>query len=175
MGKFSKLSKSQSIIEIKLHQVNFMSITRAFALLAPVPEIHLISGQEVCAQQGKVAFGSRVFELFRKLDTARGKDEIDVFIYASLPEESIGAMVSWQAVYVGHVEARRNGTHPAGAKLRPTTAYETDKPNSWVIYWEVRDLQPIDPFPIKSLRAFDKKAYYTPHFVPETPLLIEYP
>lgn len=152
-----------------------MSITRAFALLAPVPEIHLISGKEVCAQQGKVAFGSRDFELFRKLDTARGKDDINVFIYASMPQESIGAMVSWQGVYVGHVEARRNGTHPAGARFRPITAYETDQPSSWVIYWEVRDLEEIEPFPIKSLRGFDKKAYYAPHFVPERPLLIEYP
>lgn len=152
-----------------------MSINRAFAILAPVPEIELISAKEVCDEQGKVAFGSRLFELFRKIDTTRGEEEMNVFIYASMPEASIGSMVSWQGVYVGHVEARRNGTHPGGAKFRPPTAYETDKSNAWVIYWEVRDLQEIEPFPIKTLRGFDKKTYYPPHFIPETPLLIQYP
>ena len=36
------------------------------ALLAPVPLEHLIDGLSVCDQQGKVAFGSRAWEIFRE-------------------------------------------------------------------------------------------------------------
>lgn len=40
------------------------------ALLAPVPLHHLQDGYQVARQQGKVAFGSMKWELFRELDVA---------------------------------------------------------------------------------------------------------
>lgn len=38
------------------------------ALLAPVPHDHLLDGADVCANRGKVAFGSRAWEVIRRLD-----------------------------------------------------------------------------------------------------------
>jgi hypothetical protein len=51
------------------------------ALLAPVPLQHLVSGQSVCAAEGRVAFGSRAWELFRELDSLRKGLPVDVYVY----------------------------------------------------------------------------------------------
>jgi hypothetical protein len=48
-----------------LRDFQTMSNTQEVALLAPVPLEHLIDGVAVCDQQGKVAFGSRAWEIFR--------------------------------------------------------------------------------------------------------------
>ena len=159
---------------MKTTSLKLTPITRAFAILAPVPEEHLLSGKQICDEQGKVAFGICAFEVFHRVKTSQYSGTINIFIYASIPQVPIGPMVSWQAVYDGYVEARRNGSHPAGVRFRPPTAHQNDTPG-WAIYWEVRDLRKIDPFPIQSLKGFDKKTHYVPHFVPEGPLVIECP
>jgi hypothetical protein len=51
------------------------------ALLAPVPLQHLRSGQTKAECEGRVAFGSRAWEVFRKLDALREGMPVDVFIY----------------------------------------------------------------------------------------------
>ena len=53
------------------------------ALLAPVPEEHLISGQSCCEENGRVAFGSRDFEVFRNLDDQCAGAPCHVLIYPS--------------------------------------------------------------------------------------------
>lgn len=60
-----------------------MSTIKEVALLAPVPLEFLIEGIAVCDRQGKVAFGSRAWEIFRKLDELRNGQPVDVYIYAS--------------------------------------------------------------------------------------------
>ena len=52
------------------------------ALLAPVPKILLDSAIEP-PWSGHVAFGSRNFEVFRKLDEMRKGAPVDTFIYES--------------------------------------------------------------------------------------------
>lgn len=71
------------------------------ALLAPVPLVHLQDGAVVCAQESKVAFGSRAWELFRELDNLRNDSLVDVYIYAS---QAPGARpeATWHARYLGH-------------------------------------------------------------------------
>jgi hypothetical protein len=50
------------------------------ALLAPVPLEHLEDGIDICRKQGKVAFGSRAWEIFRELDALRNGRPISAFI-----------------------------------------------------------------------------------------------
>jgi hypothetical protein len=57
--------------------------TATVALLAPVPLEHLVDGVEVCAREGKVAFGSRAWEVFKQLDEIRAEAPVDVYVYAS--------------------------------------------------------------------------------------------
>ena len=160
-----------------------MDKTHAFAILAPVPEIHLLSGAETIANQAdnssdeqvKVAFGSMHFELFRQVDQLRSDKGVEVFIYASHPagDQPLNSQVSWHGLYIGHV-ASRNGRYPSKVKFRPPST-ATDKP-TWAIFWEVQQLKLLSsPIAIASLRGLDKKSNYTSRFIPEGPLLIEYP
>lgn len=47
--------------------------TSDLASLALVPLVHLLDGQEACARRGigKVAYGSRNWQLFKELDVRR--------------------------------------------------------------------------------------------------------
>jgi hypothetical protein len=146
--------------------------TREFAILAPVPEEHLLSWQKD-GEQTKVAFGSMAFELFRQADELRGEKAVEVFIYASLAENRpLNSEVSWHGLYVGHVPSR-SGRHPQGMKYRPPST-ASEKP-TWAIFWEVEELEPLSsPIAIASLRGLGKKSKYQPRFTPEGPLLIEY-
>ena len=68
-------------------------------LLAPVPEVHLASGVKICRTQGRVAFGSDAWEVFRSLDQGAGRG-LPVAIYASFPTTNLGPTISWAATYV---------------------------------------------------------------------------
>lgn len=71
-----------------------MQKTRTFALLAPIPEEHLISGLEAIATQldsddlpvghlPKVAFGSMDFEVLAEVEKLRDGKSVEVLIYAA--------------------------------------------------------------------------------------------
>ena len=97
-----------------------MKAVHHFALLAPVPLEHLRSGQKVSEQKGFVAFGTRKWEMLRKLDEMREGAPIPVLIYPS--HEDVPAkesfVVSWYGWYVGHVDSVM-GQHPLGMEHRP--------------------------------------------------------
>jgi hypothetical protein len=148
-----------------------MKITRAFAILVPVPEIHLGSGQDICQEQGKVAFGSQDWELFREVDKRRGDEAVEVFIYACARNGYAGE-ISWHGLYIGHVNSRR-GRHPEGNQYRPPS---TQNDTSSAIFWEVEELDTlVSPLKIDFLRGLGKKSDYTSNFFPREALLIEYP
>jgi len=85
------------------------------ALLAPVPLEHLIDGKKKSDIEGRVAFGSRVWELFTELDTLRKNMPVDVYIYASHGGGNRDFEVSWHARYVRHVNSEM-GAHPDGMR-----------------------------------------------------------
>lgn len=163
-----------------------MQKTRAFAMLAPVPEIHLISGLEAIAAQldsdelppdhlPKVAFGSMDFELFGEADKLRNGKAIEVLIYAtdSKGEQPLNPEVTWRGLYVSYVGSRR-GRYPGKMIFRPAST-AADAP-VWAVFWEVQELEQLKtPIPIGRLRGKNKKANYPPRFMPEGPVLIEYP
>ncbi len=167
-----------------------MSTTNIFAILAPVPEMHLQSGLQTINQLAnnsnnqiiKVAFGSMDFELFRKVDELRVNQAVDVFIYAShAANQPLHSHVTWQGRYIGHVNSR-NGRYPGNSKYRPQST-NTDKP-TWAVFWEVEDLQVLKSpiaMPLATIedgiadfRGLGKKSNYVSRFFPESPLLVEY-
>lgn len=157
-----------------------MSITTFdVALLAPVPLEHLKDGAIVCEKEGRVAFGSRAWEVFRKLDELRYDLPVDVYIYASHSEGPLRLEVSWHARYIGHVESI-GGTHPEGMKFRPpsTAKYEDDNLGYWAVFWEVEQLCELsleERIPTGGFRGLGKHKPYRRNFVPEGPILIEHP
>jgi hypothetical protein len=162
-----------------------METTRKFAILAPVPEAHLISGLEAIAAQvdseditnpglPKVAFGSMAFEILRKADELRKEQAVEVLIYASdaQGDQPLNSEVRWRARYIGHLPSR-NGRYPGKPLFRPKAA--TERP-IWAVYWEVQALEKLKtPIAIASLQGLGQKANCKPRFVPEGPVLIEYP
>lgn len=149
------------------------------ALLAPVPLEHLEDGSEVCRKEGRVAFGSRAWEVFRKLDTLRNGLPVEVFIYASHDPQARRLAVSWKGLYVGHVESD-NGAHPKGMKFRPpsTGKYVEDNFGYWAVFWEVENLNRLEEdynIPTGQFWGLEKHKSYGKNFVPEGPILIRYP
>lgn len=164
----------------------FMQKTRAFAMLAPVPEIHLISGLEAIAAQldsddlppdhlPKVAFGTMEFEVFGEVEKLRNGKTVEVLIYASEAkgDQPLNSEATWRGLYVGYVGSRR-GRYPGKSIYRPA-ATATDSP-TWAVFWEVQELELLKtPVPIGRLRGKNKKTNYPARFIPEGPVLIEYP
>lgn len=163
-----------------------MQKIRAFALLAPLPEIHLISGLEAIAAQldsddlppdhlPKVAFGCMEFELFGELEKVRNGKAIEVLIYATdaKGEQPLNPEVTWRGLYVGYVGSRR-GRYPGKAIFRPKST-ATDSP-TWAVFWEIHGLERLKtPIPIGKLRGKNKKTNFQPRFIPDGPVLIEHP
>lgn len=146
------------------------------ALLAPVPLAHLLDGAIVAKEKGKVAFGSRAWEAFRRLDGLRDGLAVDVWIYASHAHVGGAPKATWRARYIGNVDAV-GGAHPQGAKFRPpsTTDGGEDKANHWAIFWEVEDLRELgagEAVPVTDFQGLDRKSRYAKLFVPEGPLLV---
>ena len=153
--------------------------TSSVALLAPVPEEHLLSGAVVCATEGKVAFGSRAWQVFRRLDEMRSGVPVDVYLYASHAGPGGPPLVTWHSRYVRHMDSV-GGAHLEGMRYRPpsTAKYENDNAKHWAVFWEVEDLRELGPgerIPIKDLCGLDKPNAYASNFVPEGPLLIQHP
>src|SRR5206468_3141526 len=96
----------------------------------------------IAADQGRVAFGSRAWEVFRELDGLRKGQPVDVYIYASHTEGPQVFAVTWHAEYIAHVDGIA-GAHPAGMQYRPpsTGKYPSDNEGKWAVFWEVQKLR----------------------------------
>lgn len=148
------------------------------ALLAPVPLVHLQDGLEICATKGKVAFGSRAWEVFRDLDDLRAGRDVPVLIYASMSDSDGPAAVSWQAQYIGHVYSK-NGAHPAGMEFRPPSTAESSSDNLgwWAVFWGVHELNEIPEdqrVPVQEIQSRTGQ-FYKPSFIPEGPVIVQNP
>ncbi len=144
------------------------------ALLTPVPLQHLVDGREVCAREGRVAFGSQAWEVFRELDREGGPGT-RVLIYASHSGVPAKPRVSWTASYLRYVESR-GGAHPERARVRPpsTIADGEDAAGYWAGFYEVADLEVVreeEQIAIRDL-ADRRGRRYRRDFVPEGPIII---
>jgi hypothetical protein len=156
-----------------------MDARTTVALLAPVPEEHLISGLEACAEHGRVSFGSRDFLVFQKLDEILQKEPCEVLIYASWPIIPLNGppKVTWRAKYRSSIDARSDGSPPKGV-IRPssTEKYPGDNKGHWGIYWEVFEIERLskeDRIPVSLLKGIGSATTYKTTFIPERPLIIE--
>ena len=146
------------------------------ALLAPVSIEHLNDALSVCATVGRVAFGSRAWEVFRELDESRNGLPVQAYIYASDEPGSAYPEVTWIGRYVRHVEGK-NGSHPEGMKYRPpsTAKYPTDNKGHWAVFWEldqIRRLKSEDKIPMSAFAGYKTGKPYKKHFIPEGPLVV---
>ena len=151
-----------------------------FAIIAPVPEEHLLSGRDVAAKDGFVAFGSRKWELFREVDRLREGQEVPVLIYPSHEDVEVKFTfgIAWTAWYIGHVDSAR-GAHPAGMKHRPptTAAHPADNSGHWAVFWHVRDLARLrgKPVPISSLESYKRPGFWRMNAPPIGPEVVARP
>lgn len=136
-----------------------MTDIRDFSILAPVPLEHLQSGSEIARNTGFVAFGSRKWELFRKVDELRSGARVPVLIYPSLEEVPAkdSFIVSWVGWYVGSEESG-SGKHSKGMAHRPPTTgqYTPDNHGHWAVFWHVcdlRELRAAQPLPISAIQT----------------------
>lgn len=150
------------------------------ALLVPVPEEHLESGLDICRKQGKVAFGSRMFEVFQELDAMLDGKPCPVLIYASWPKTPLPvATVTWSGTYVGHVHSR-GGQHPDKMKYRPPTTaqYPDDNIGHWAVFYHVSELTKLPKeqrIEIPLLYPFGKPKAYPKTTKIEHPVIVKSP
>lgn len=148
------------------------------SILAPIPEEHLISGLDCCTAEKSVSFGSRAFEVFRKIDDLLCGNSCEVLIYSSWSRTPLPgpAKATWVASYVGHAEARHDGSPPPGlARPSSTAKYRGDNTGHWAVYWTVTDLRRIaknEWVSVSSLRGLNTKRNFLTTFHPERPIII---
>jgi hypothetical protein len=95
----------------------------------------------------KVAFGSRAYDVFIKLNEIRDGEPVDVFIYESYGSGQYEFKVSWRARYLRFEEAV-NGMHP-NPEFRPLSTLRDT--NDSLLFWEVDSLQQVLE-PVQKLR-----------------------
>ncbi len=138
-----------------------------------MPEILLVGGLEVCQQHGRVAFGSRAWQVLSQFDEQAGPGA-PVLIYASHPSHNRGPKVTWTARWL-RWEPTNGGRHPDGDLIRPPRSVDDgeDTVGYWVGYWEATDLTPLsqDQWVRTSDLVNLHGRRFTP-FVPEGPILL---
>lgn len=151
-----------------------------FAILAPVPLEHLVSGKKIAEETGFVAFGSMKWELFKKVDELRGDSKVPVLIYPSHEnsEVKLTYIVKWAGFYVGHVFGD-NGTHPDKMLHRPPTTEKNQSDNTgfWAIFWHATGLHELPDYqqmPISKIQAH-KSGKWRKNTAPRGPELIYLP
>jgi hypothetical protein len=149
------------------------------ALLAPVPEVHLLDGLTTVRFYGKAAYGSRSWEVFRDLDQLRGDEPPVAYLYASHVAQNVGPKVTWEALHIGHIEAR-SGSYPGNLKYRPTSATEhpADLAGHRAVYWHLADLKQLpreDWVDIADIRRYRTQMPFGKGFVPEGPIIVGNP
>ena len=142
------------------------------ALLAPVPLDILESALETGTPAGQIAFGTRDWSLFDKLDKSRAGMPVDAYIYASHPGGSFEGKATWHARYV-RLEPERHKAKP----YRPTLAAQTD---NWEgeVYWMVERLRRMETnkhISVTDFIAFGHAKPYGKSLPPHRPLLVEHP
>ncbi len=144
-----------------------------YALLAPVPDEHLSDALRVCAEHGRVAFGSgwiggertgsSSWELLKSLQNEGVIPGLPVLIYASSTTDS-GVLAYHRPGYITFV-GELVGITPANAagkhlhpELRSQPALDGD--TRAAVFWEVahlRHLMTSDQFPYNKLKSVSGK------------------
>lgn len=147
------------------------------ALLTPVPLEHLVEGEAVAQSEGRVAFGSQAWAVFRELELESGRGT-PVLIYASHTGGLPDLKVTWRAEFLRYVTSR-GGAHPDGTRFRPpsTVRWREDEERYWAGFYEIESLRHLhegEQLKIADLHNRRGKRYGR-GFVPEGPIIISAP
>ena len=130
-----------------------------FALLAPVPLVHLESAQRVAERVPYVAFGSMKWEFFQEVDAARRSQPVHALLYPSHDEDraEFSYKVGWLGWYIGSSSDQSEKHADEKAGRRPPTAIgdERDTPSFWAVFWRVARLTRIPPQKWVEIRALN--------------------
>ena len=133
-----------------------MSDAVEFALLAPVPYMHLDSGIEVARVTGYVCFGSQNWTLFKQqIDPRRESEDVPVLFYPSREDApaELSFKICYLGWYIGHVISDADKQQDVDDGHRPPTVDEnqpdsdnphrtdSDSQRYWTLFWRVRDLE----------------------------------
>lgn len=148
------------------------------ALLAPVPEEYLVAGVEIVRRHGKLALGSRAWEVFKRLDELRQGEPVTTYLYASHAEANVVPTVTWTGLYVEQAPASRRGEYRDADDFRPPHTEEEDASRWWALFWhvtELRHLPEAEWIKIGDLRKFSSQRRYGSGFIPEGPIIVGHP
>jgi hypothetical protein len=142
------------------------------ALLAPVPEEHLLSGLGRCRAEGFVAFGTDAGMVFSELKLLVDQEHpADILFYASRTSNS--GLVTFRGRFIDYDGAVSGKAKPGWAKYRPAS---TDKDTNWSSFYLVREMHLLEkPLPIASLRKRGNKGKFKSTFIPLGPIIIDTP
>lgn len=121
-------------------------MTPSFALLAPVPLIHLESALTIADEVPYVCFGSDLFHFFRSVDQDRGGADVPILLCATENQDSSASyIVKYFGWYVGAIEdatlqrvERKDGRIPPSARENRAAGIATE---DWAVLYCVRDLR----------------------------------
>lgn len=145
------------------------------ALLTPVPEIHLISGEVTCQKHGYVTYGTNAVDAIISFVQQIGDDAAaDVLFYASGVPVAGAPKATYRARFERYVGAKIDGRAPAKeAVFRPPT---TSSDGAWQSFYVVSRLTRLkNPVEIRTLTKLSATGKLKSNFVPLGPLVIETP
>ncbi|MCL9998306.1 MAG: hypothetical protein NBV68_02900 [Erythrobacter sp.] len=121
-----------------------------FAILAPVPSNHLVSGLQHSAKHGRIAYGTNKWEWLREVERDRDGEPVPVLIYSSHEgsDADLSCVVAWIAKLVASSEKEKEI-----ADARPPSTATDGK---WASFWLVEDLKQLpkeDALPISAIQT----------------------
>lgn len=116
-----------------------------FAVLAPVPRVHMDSALEVLEKLDFALFGSDAFEFFLKTEVGA-----KVLFYVSHESSKSEAVVSYEGVYKGYESDPVKMRQLEKAGYRPSSTVNDGK---WGGYWKVSGVKPlVQPIPLAQIQ-----------------------
>ena len=146
------------------------------ALLAPVPEGHLLSALSCFGLGDRVAFGSNAAMPLATFKHLVGADSTaDVLIYASETPVKGVPRATYRARWVDYMGAVGGKAPASCAAFRPPSAAGDGAWDSFWIVTGLRKLEDAEFVDIKSLSGLKKRARFASNFVPLGPTIINTP
>ena len=144
------------------------------ALLAPVPEVHLLSGLDRCRETGFVAFGSNagmvLSELKGLVDPAH---QADILFYASISKHAGRPAARFRGRFVDFDGAVGGQAKKSWLEYRPISTANDD---GWMGFYLVSDLRELElPVSLASLTKRGNHGKFSSMFVPFGPIIIDTP
>lgn len=148
--------------------------TADVALLTPVPYQHLRSGLAVCAETGRVTYGTDSGMALAEFAYAVGTDSTaDILFYASETPISGFPKATYRARFVEYVGAKNGKAPGTAAAYRPPTTADDGAWQSFYIISDLRELE--EPIELRTLTKRNSKSKLKSNFIPLGPLVIDTP